>query len=330
VKIWSLQALRFWAAFAVVLFHAYTCTIQTVHEFGVLGEGAALFGRVGVDVFFVLSGVIITLTSQGLTAGAFIARRAQRILPLYLPLAIFYLVGHDLMVGSVDWRQTFTSLTLWPALDRMVPPALPVAWTLCFEVLFYTAAALVIWRPKLIWALLALFVTALCLRSSPLLRFIGNPIILEFLMGVGLARLPRWRGAIWLIPVGLAATWLLGPMVYPLGPSIVDFLNGDMAWGRVLGLGLPAALIVWGTLQIEAREGVQTRLGDASYALYLIHLPIVGLISLALCRVRGLPPDIIVLTAAAASVALAWRAHVLFEKPMLAWARRPAFRLKAA
>jgi exopolysaccharide production protein ExoZ len=330
MKIWSLQALRFWAALAVVLYHAYGYTFQHTHQFGLLGEGAALFGRAGVDVFFVLSGVIITLTSQGLTAGAFVARRAQRILPLYLPLSILYLVAHDLMVGSVDWRQTFTSLTLWPALDRMVLPAVPVAWTLCFEVLFYAAAALVIWRPKLIWALLALFATALCLRSGPLLRFVGNPIILEFLMGVGLARLPRWRGAVWLIPVGLAATWVFNPLVYPAALNIPNFLDGDMAWGRVLALGLPAALIVWGTLQIEAREGVQTRLGDASYALYLIHLPIVGLISLALCRVRGLPPDIIVLAAAAASVLLAWRIHELFEKPMLVWARRPVFRLKAA
>jgi exopolysaccharide production protein ExoZ len=329
MKIWSLQALRFWAAFAVLLYHAYNMTFHITGRFGVLGVDAALFGRVGVDVFFVLSGVIITLTSPGLTVGAFAARRARRILPLYLPLTAFYLVA-GAIAGVVGWREAVTSLTLWPVLDRMAEPAVPVAWTLCFEALFYAAAALVIWRPKAVWVLLALFATALCLRSSPLLRFVGNPIILEFLMGVALARMPRWRGAVWLIPVGLAATWFLGPTVYPSVLNVPDFLNGEMAWRRVLALGVPAALVVWGTLQIEAREGAQTRLGDASYALYLVHLPVVTVLVAALCRIRGLPPDVIVLTAAAAAVALAWRVHELFEKPLLAWARRPAFRLKAA
>src|SRR5882672_5276023 len=127
MKIWSLQALRFWAALSVVLYHACNQAYQTTHQFGVLGLNGAQFGCVGVDVFFVLSGVIITLTAQGLTAGDFIARRARRILPLYAPLALVCLVG-QVVLGHAGWREAFTSLTLWPALDRIVEPPLPVAW----------------------------------------------------------------------------------------------------------------------------------------------------------------------------------------------------------
>jgi exopolysaccharide production protein ExoZ len=97
-----------------------------------------------------------------------------------------------------------------------------------------------------------------------------------------------------------------------------------MAWHRVLYLGIPATLVVWGAMQIEAKRSVFTYLGDASYALYLVHLPVVLTVVWALCRFTVLPPDAIALAAAAASILLAWRIHELFEKPMLGWFRKPA------
>lgn len=325
MKIWSLQALRFWAALGVVVYHAYNATYQTTHHFGLLGKDAALFGRAGVDVFFVLSGVIITLTSRGLTAGEFIAKRARRILPLYGGFTILYLVA-GAFGGGLDWREAATSLTLWPAYDRMGTPAVPVGWTLCFEALFYASTALVLWRPRLVWALLAAYVAALLIRSGPVLQYLGNPVIVEFLLGVGLAFLPRWRGAAWLIAPALAAAWLFGAKGYPPVLNVPDFLSGALGWQRVLYLGLPAAAVVWGTLQIEGRKGVLTDLGEASYAIYLTHLPVVLTIVWALCRYTPLAPDAVMLLAASASVVLGWRIHVLFEKPMLDWVRRPRVR----
>jgi exopolysaccharide production protein ExoZ len=325
MKIWSLQALRFWAALGVVAYHAYSRIYQTDGQLGVLGRDAALFGRGGVDVFFVLSGVIIALTSKGLTAGEFIAKRARRILPLYLLFTALYLAA-GLVAGGTGWREVVTSLTLWPALDRMVIPVVPVAWTLCFEALFYASAAVVIWRPRLIWAVLGAYAAALAIRSGPILQFVGNPLGLEFLMGVGLSRLPRWRGAVWLIPAGLAAAWFLAPAGAPPEAQVADLLNGATGWRRALFLGVPAAAVVWGAMQIEMRKGLLTELGDASYALYLAHLPVVALVALGLARYTALPPDLIVVAAAAASVLLCWRIHLLFEKPMLAWLGRPAAR----
>ena len=191
-----------------------------------------------------------------------------------MDLTALYLLS-EFASGTGSWRETITSITLWPALDWMTQPSIPVGWTLCFEMLFYAAATLVIWKPKLIWPVLAAFATAMAIRSGPVTNFIGNPIILEFLLGVGLARLPKWRGAVWLIPIGIAVIVALGPIGYPSYFEVPDFLDGHMAWSRLLVLGLPAAMIVWGTLQIDARQSVFTHLGDASYALYLIHLPVV-------------------------------------------------------
>jgi exopolysaccharide production protein ExoZ len=336
MKIWSLQVLRFWAALGVVVYHASIAVNHATHRFGVLGLGAALVGRMGVDVFFVLSGVIIALTSRGLSAQDFVAKRARRILPLYGALTLVYLAGEALKSG-LGWREAVASLTLWPALDRMTGPAVPVGWTLCFEALFYASAALVLWRSRLIWGVLAAFATALALRTAPgagpAVHYLGNPIALEFLMGVGLTRLPPWRGAVWLVPLGLAAAWVLGPSGYSPNLEVSDFLAGTQAWRRVLFLGLPAAVVVWGALQMRARQGALTTLGDASYAIYLFHLPVVTCVVWAACRFTPLPPDVIVALAAGAGVLLGWRIHELFEKPLLGWLRSaprlPRFRAPA-
>ncbi|HZZ32139.1 MAG TPA: acyltransferase [Phenylobacterium sp.] len=319
MKIWSLQSLRFFAALAVVVFHADGAIYQATQRFGVLGRNGAVFGQAGVDVFFVLSGAIIALTSKGLTAQAFAAKRATRILPLYGAMAVLYL-GMGNFAGTVGWRELVTTLTLWPALDRMTDPVVPVAWTLCFEALFYVAAAVILWRPWLVWPLLGVFASALAIRADPVTRFIGNPMILEFIMGVGLIRLPRARVGAVLIPVGVALVWLFGAKGYP---PTTGALNGDMTWQRVLYLGVPAALVVWGALQVEAQKSLFTYLGDTSYALYLVHVPVVVVVVGLLSRHTDLPPDAMTITAAGLSIAAGWRVHESVEKPLLAWLRRP-------
>jgi exopolysaccharide production protein ExoZ len=316
MKIWSLQALRFFAALAVVHHHATGEVREVTHRVGFGGVDGVLFGRCGVDLFFVLSGVVIALSARGLSPGEFVAKRARRVLAPYLLIGAPFLLVAAAMY-AVGWRDVLASLVLWPVTDRMTAPALPVAWTLSFELLFYAATALVLWRPKALWPLLGLFVIAMALRSNPLLRFVGNPIILEFLMGVGLAHAPRWKPALLGVPLGLAALFLLAPTGYHNTFSPVDMLSGHEAWRRVAFLGLPAAAVVWGAMQIEMKPGVLTYLGDASYALYLIHLPIVLVTVDLLLKVPGLPVDVVVVVAMAAAVLLAWRVHELFEKPLL-------------
>jgi exopolysaccharide production protein ExoZ len=319
MKIWSLQALRFWAALGVVCYHATVAIAYARHPPGLFDSAADTLGRAGVDIFFVLSGVIIAVSSQGLSAGAFVERRARRILPLYLMMTAIYLPAL-LWKGDAGWREVIASLTLWPAFDRIAEPVTPVAWTLCFEALFYAATALVLWRPRLVWLVLSVFAACLAIRSGPVTSYLGNPMILEFLLGVGLARLPKWRGAMALIPLGVAAILVFGSG-YPSNLNVPDCLNGTFAWRRLLFLGLPAAGIVWGVLQIEGRKGLTSYLGETSYSLYLTHLPVVQVVVAVLCRFTPMPSDLVMLVAAGVSVAFAWRIHEIAEKPMIAWLR---------
>lgn len=329
MRLYSLQALRFWAALAVAHFHAVNMVFGTTGRLGVLGPASALFGRAGVDVFFVLSGLVITLSAQRLSAGQFIAARLARIWPIYLIVSAPFMAA-AIAAGRFGWRDALASVFLWPATDVITAPKLAVGWSLCFEALFYAAMTLVLWRRRMAWVLLAVYGLALATRTGAVLQFVGNPLTLEFLIGVGLAFAPRARWHVAAIPLGLAI--LIAGAIAPWPPYGVDadFLRGEGGMLRVLTLGLPSALIVWGASSWNARPNVVTYLGDASYVLYLVHLPVLALTVVPLARFTALGPDAIAAAAVAASVLAAWRAHELVEKPLLAWLRRRPARLTPA
>lgn len=99
-------------------------------------------GNLGVDFFFVLSGFIISFTSyknssDNSKAKTYLIRRITRIYVPYLPIGILmyilYIYFPSLSNATRD-ISVLTSFTLIPDGN----PALPVAWTLTFEMLFYT------------------------------------------------------------------------------------------------------------------------------------------------------------------------------------------------
>src|SRR5262245_46005196 len=96
----SLQYLRAVAALGVVLFHA-------VERRGVTGFDA---GQMGVDVFFVLSGLMMWLISERVarTPGQFFIERLARIAPTYWLATVFVLV-----LWAVGIRQGLEQPEAW-------------------------------------------------------------------------------------------------------------------------------------------------------------------------------------------------------------------------
>jgi exopolysaccharide production protein ExoZ len=325
MKLWPLQSLRFWAALAVVHHHAVTAAVELSGSYGISGShGFNFIGTSGVDVFFVISGVVIARTAPGLTASQFAAKRLRRILPLYFLMTLPW-VAFAAMAHQITWRNMISTFLLWPATDTVTVPILPVGWSLTFEMLFYACAALVLWRRWMLYPILAAFVSALTISSlhqNALLFFLGNPLSIEFLIGAALAYMPRVRPLVWAIPVGIVAL-ILGVVLHWTPYS--NFEGYDWNWMRLLVLGLPAAAIVAGTLQLDGKPSVTTYLGDASYALYLVHPLVLLLLPLTLHVIHvSLPADVITLIGMAACLLVGWRCYELFEKPIAAFFRRPA------
>ncbi|MCW7699566.1 acyltransferase [Serratia marcescens] len=93
----SVQILRGFAALSVMLFH-FRWNINL--SYPNLGDQLFGWGAVGVDIFFIISGFVITLSAKKLTpglsaAGVFLKHRARRILPAYfiILLITFLLSG---------------------------------------------------------------------------------------------------------------------------------------------------------------------------------------------------------------------------------------------
>lgn len=310
-RIHSLQVLRFVAASLVIVFHAWG------HAFT---ESAprplTVLGPMGVDLFFVLSGYIITTTAQGWTPGAFLLRRLTRILPIYYLLTLA-MMGLLAMGGKFTPDHLLVSFLLVPVGDSF--HYLNSAWTLDYEMLFYAAFAVALAFPrKGPIALLALF--ALALAAAPvfggwLFDFVGNPLIVEFLLGVAAAKATRSAAAgRWALAGG--AAWIL----------IAAGCLGQMpeGWPRVALLGLPCGLVVYGAAQIRSGGAVQrglARLGDASYAAYLAHQFPVMFVGAASSLSGGL---FLVAVATAASWGLGLAIYAGLEKPLLSFWRRVA------
>jgi exopolysaccharide production protein ExoZ len=254
-RVETIQALRFMAAGLVVLAHC--------------ASGYFLPGVAGVDIFFVISGFIITRVLGSRGAGEFALDRLTRVYPIYW-LALLPL----LPLAAVEPARLATSLTLWPWFGAVNMPYLVPGWTLSYELLFYAGACLVLWRKWAILPLAAVFVVCFAFsHTHPLLGYLGNPIIFEFLLGVALAKLKPSQHRAW----GMLAL-VVGTLAIPL---LADPRFGDPAWNfqpsdRALVWGVPALLIVWGGLQWEGRLSGRFWLllvlgGEASYALYLSH-----------------------------------------------------------
>lgn len=263
MRLYSLQVLRGFAASAVVLLHASNLSLPSENRW------RFDLGAVGVDLFFVLSGVIICLVARGSPA-EFLKRRFWRVVPLYFALTLIA----GLLVKDITPANVATSLTFWPAWGAMTLPVLGIGWTLCFEMLFYLCVAWSLRGPwQLLLATFGLCMAGLFATGATVFQFLGNPIILEFLAGVVIAH--WWKQGVraqpWpLIGAGVAILLLI-PDVQTI-TTIEQTMTGETSLARAFLVGTPCALIVWGFLNLEVGwPKFLIAAGDASYSIYLAH-----------------------------------------------------------
>lgn len=335
-KNFNLQMARFVAAALVVHAHAVDLTQQLGARPPVLASGGLEnFGAVGVDIFFVISGFIITRTAARATSAiAFGWSRLWRVAPLYYLASLPWIAIH-VADGRLTPQALVATFAFWPAAGaEPIAPVLYVGWTLCFEMLFYGVVALLIAggrkRTGLMIALLGYGTCWLARAWTDLAAFqiLGNPMILEFLMGAAAAslapRLGRRVGAL-ILALGLAGFMAgIGSGVGRISELKDVLAGGAVAAWRVLVWGVPSLLVVLGAVVLEPSgpPGVVrralARLGDASYVLYLIH-PLVLFVAYAFFRsTPDLAGDLIILAALIACSGLALVVHRWIEQPLLA------------
>lgn len=230
-RVAGLDGLRAIAVIVVVLFH--------------LTPGLMIGGYLGVDVFFVVSGFIITrllltehATQGGIRLGAFWVRRARRLLPALVLLLLVIssaalAVGGDVLVGlggQLAASLTFSSnwyfiVTGSDYFAHTAPELFRNLWSLAVEEQFY-----------LLWPVVLLFVVL---------------------------RLSRGGRVAFLAALTAASAVAMALLLVPASPTAVYYSTGTHAFGLTLGALLAVVSHRWPTHALEWRRGVRAGLGVA-------------------------------------------------------------------
>jgi peptidoglycan/LPS O-acetylase OafA/YrhL len=304
----NVQVLRAAAASLVVM----------AHSGGIMYVPSEMvtLGMSGVDIFFVISGFIMCQIAAKPQNGAlyFLARRWWRIFPLYwIVLAFSVVLNAAFNMNLAPWMPE-----QHPALDYVLLLTtenryLPQAWSLVFELYFYASLALVLflapagrfYRTLAVWIAAQIALVTLCgPNGAPPL----NPISLEFGLGCAVAWLNtrNWIRNEWIV-------WGVGLLFFGVGEWWSMYVGPLGPLPRLFTFGFGAALGLYALVGLE-RRGVRLfprvleRLGDASYSLYLWHLPVLAI--LMTLGIRKAPALALVFLAAFVS-------YYLIEAPLL-------------
>ena len=308
----------------------------------------AFLGWSGVDVFFVLSGFLITRILVRSKGGPryfrnFYMRRSLRIFPLYYLVIVLLLYvlprppasGADQLAHLLyyqNWRYAF-------AHGELIDPARHVTWSLAIEEQFY-----LVW-PAVVWLLSVRALRVVCVAA--IVGAVGLRVWL--VAGVGLdgthfltpCRLDTLAAGALLAVVPPPRAWL-GWLLAPLGVAglvTTGFVSGSsipattaqQTWGLLSALAIGVGLLTLARSSAALQPWFALRplqsLGKYSYCIYLTHMLVIewlsgGVRALGVERLMGLretwSPVWLTVAFTAAVVACSWLLALaswhLFEK----------------
>lgn len=295
-----LDCIRALAIILVVFFH-----VASRYDPASLDTAAWVFlrfGSKGVDIFFPLSGFLITrfLLSEGGTTAirTFFLRRLFRIVPLYfvavtLFLAAVFVTGRDTHLIDRIWIN-YTFLTGWYAAvwgEDAVPYT--ITWSLSVEEFAYVTFGLLAWLSRRQFPLL---LVVFCILPS-LLR-----LYLIAATDIGIYFLPIAR--LDSIAIGGVTAWLLGrgapllaiiPSVFAV--TLCLALLDSLLWQALIYTMISLATcfcIVLAQTRLKGVTGpviaVFANIGFYSYFTYLFHLFIIEAVLVAMSGLVAMPP----------------------------------------
>ncbi|EHN8835990.1 acyltransferase [Enterobacter hormaechei] len=304
-RIQSIHFLRGIAAVCVVLYHfkGYLNDVYAQKDLGQILFGSGAFG---VDLFFMISGFIIALSSQKVTPNlVFAIRRFFRIYPAFI---VIFLIG-VVFVYRFDPNENILRGMFFIHRDYSIESpgfgynVLGPAWTLTYEIYFYTVFAISMslshrFRTLIASIMLAssvfiiqyyydgsISVSGLASASVPhdsyafgILRFMSSPIILEFVVGMAFYEL--FRNMKLKVTSGMATFIFFST----IGISLTNYFTGYFTGFGLDKAGAFSIILLFGFLTYDKYVGFKENktlsfLGDVSFSVYISHYLFINLMN---------------------------------------------------
>lgn len=302
-------------AIILVLFHHFTI-LKPLTDLDRWIASIPLIGWSGVDLFFALSGFLITgilIDARGSDRyfTSFYARRTLRIFPIYYLIVFLSLIvlprfheWHDLLAGAGAPREQtpyWLYLTNFAVAsrDRFLHGILDVTWSLAIEEQFYLVWAAVVWLcpPRALGPLCFAVVLLSPVARTVALALGAEPIDVYVLTPYRADALATGAVIAWMLRQGWLQRW--GHRALALaaaaagGLGAVCWLDGDTGWQEptmqrvgysllaVTAAGMLVAAVVQPPDSLWPRllsAGWLRAFGKYSYCLYLIHLPVMRIV----------------------------------------------------
>jgi peptidoglycan/LPS O-acetylase OafA/YrhL len=284
----ELQGLRGLAVLGVVIYHCHPRLAGTRFYY------ASLWGWAGVNLFFVLSGFLITsilleARSKPRYFRNFYGRRALRIWPVYVLVLVVCYLNAPWFIGPTIWNAV--KAAPWLAYIFFVqnlfhlalPPAISPTWSLAIEEQYYFLWAPLVRLLRRPWMLASVLTCALV--ASPLLRhahfaWITPTHTLIHLDGIALGSLLAL--GLYTIQLTRRAWLLIGLGLFVLGIAAVATIAGGTAFlDSALAAGFAGAVLAaiastgaHNPMNAALRRGPLAFYGRISYGLYMVHIMI--------------------------------------------------------
>jgi peptidoglycan/LPS O-acetylase OafA/YrhL len=344
-KIRELDGLRASAILMVVAWH-YLGSYEPPHSWQ---WRAFVVGRSGVDLFFVLSGYLITgilLRSRKSPNyfSAFYGRRALRILPIYAGMVFVYLIGRHLsgsdtaqylFGGAIPWWSYIFGLqNLWMASEQTYGAVwLAGTWSLAIEEQFYLFFPLFLYfAPARVvpWLLIALLVlcpvgrlVAYCMGDE-MGYYVLTPLRADILAVGGLiAWLQFQKVTLPSVRRVFVVVFWAAVLFFPAFAWLIENSTFNNAvWGHTYLTAFYGSLLFMivdrqGVRQLAfLRNGIAAFFARISYALYLVHIPVL-ILTVWAARNYSVPSPLLPIIAFGISVTICLASYHWIEGPLI-------------